>query len=72
MEDKLKIENLISEKEMAKALGIPRATLQRYRRTEGCPWLSIGGRAYFHGQLFMEWILKNRLRTSDPSQTSDK
>ncbi len=64
MDEKLRIDQLISEREMAKALGISKQTLLKFRNS-GAPWLSIGGRVFYHAQLFMDWLLKNRLRTSD-------
>ena len=60
----LKLENLISEKALSKALGISRATLLKYR-SKGCPYLRIGGRVFYGEQSFMEWIMKNCARTMD-------
>jgi len=64
MEERLRIENLISEREMAKSLGISKQSLLKLR-SSGAPWIAIGGRVFYHGQLFMQWLLKNRLRGSD-------
>lgn len=71
MDEKLKIDQLFSEKALAEALGVSRGSL-RNLRGQGCPWVSLFGKAYYHGQLFMEWILKNRLRAIDPSQLITK
>ena len=60
----LKLENLISEKALAKALGISRAPLLKYR-SKGCPYLRIGGRVFYGEQSFMEWIMKTCARTMD-------
>jgi len=64
MEERLRIENLISEREMAKSLGISKQSLLKLR-SSGAPWIAIGGRVFYHGQLFMQWLLKNRLRVGE-------
>lgn len=71
MDEKMRIDQLFSEKALAEALGVSRGSL-RNLRNQGCPWVSLFGKAYYHGQLFMEWVLANRLRTADPSQLSVK
>jgi hypothetical protein len=71
VEDKLKIDQLFSEKSLAEALGVSRGSL-RNLRAQGCPWVNLFGKAYYHGQLFMEWLLENRLRRADPSQHDPK
>ena len=60
----LKLESLISEKALAKALGISRASLLKYR-SKGCPYLRIGGKVFYQEQSFMEWIMENCRRTMD-------
>ncbi len=64
MDERLKIEQLIAEKELASSLGVSNQTLLKLRNS-GAPWLNIGGRVFYHGQLFMEWLLKNQLRVSE-------
>jgi hypothetical protein len=64
MEERLRIENLISEREMSKSLGISKQSLLKLR-SSGAPWIAIGGRVFYHGQLFMAWLLKNRLRQAE-------
>ncbi len=64
MDEKFRIENLISEREMVKSLGISKQSLLKLRNS-GAPWIAVGGRVFYHGQLFMEWLLGNRLRVSD-------
>jgi hypothetical protein len=71
MDEKLKIDQLFNEKALAEALGVSRSSL-RNLRNQGCPWVSLFGKAYYHGQLFMKWILENKLRTADPSQLNTK
>lgn len=58
MDEKLRIENLICEKEMAKILGVSRSSLVNMRK-KGCPSLILGGHVFYHEARFMEWILKN-------------
>ena len=71
MEEKLQIGQLFSEKALAGALGVSRASLRNLRGM-GCPWVSLFGKAYYHGQIFMAWVLENRLRVADPSQDGAK
>lgn len=71
MEERLKIDQLFSEKALAEALGVSKGSL-RNLRSQGCPWVSLFGKAFYHGQLFMEWVLENRLRAADPSQLDKK
>ena len=71
MDEKLKIEQLFTEKALAEALMVSRSSLRKLRG-QGCPWVSLFGKAYFHGILFMEWVLKNRLRASDQAQDDAK
>ena len=60
----LKIEHLIREADLSKALKVSRETLLKYR-SKGCPWISIGGRVFYHEQEFMEWLLKSRRMAAD-------
>ncbi len=62
-----KLEELITQKNLGDALGISKATLYGLRR-KGCPWVSLGNKIYFHEPIFMEWILLNCSRASDPEQ----
>lgn len=71
MDEKMRIDQLFNEKALAEALGVSRSSL-RNLRNQGCPWVSLFGKAYYHGQLFMEWVLENRLRVSDPAQHDAK
>lgn len=59
------INQLISEKNLALAIGTSRSTLYGLRR-KGCPWISLGGKAFYFEPHFMEWILTNQKRGSDP------
>ena len=69
MSEPLKIEQLISEKNLAEALGISRSSLLKLRQ-EGLPWVSLAGKTFYHESSFMEWIMKNRIRIADVSQES--
>jgi len=60
----LKIEQLIREADLCKALKVSRETLLKFR-SKGCPWISIGGRVFYHEQEFMEWLFKNRRVVAD-------
>jgi phage terminase Nu1 subunit (DNA packaging protein) len=60
----MKIEQLIREADLSKALKTSRDTLLNFR-SKGCPWVSIGGRVFYHEQEFMEWLLKTQKRVSD-------
>ena len=60
----LKIEQLIREADLSKALKVGRETLQKFR-LKGCPWISIGGRVFYHEPAFMDWLLKNRGMAAD-------
>jgi phage terminase Nu1 subunit (DNA packaging protein) len=64
MEETLKLEQLISEKELAKALGVSRNSLRGYRQ-KGLPWVSMGGRPFYHEPTFMKWILQNQRRVAE-------
>ncbi len=64
MDERLNIQQLIAEKDMAESLGISKQALWKLRKF-GAPWLNIGGKVFFHGQLLMDWLLKNRLGGSD-------
>ncbi len=70
-EGKLSVDQLFSERALAEALGVSRSSL-RNLRGQGCPWVSLFGKAYYHGELFMGWVLKKRLRASDPTQLDEK
>ncbi len=59
-----KIETLLSEKKLAKALGVSVSSLLKLR-WKGCPYLRIGGRIFYQEQELMTWILENCKRTSD-------
>lgn len=65
--DNLRVETLILEKNLAKALGVSKDTMNKLRK-EGCPYLRIGGRVFYSEPKFMEWVLANKERVSDPSQ----
>jgi hypothetical protein len=64
MDERLKIEQLIAEKEMAASLEISKQSLMALRNS-GAPFIKIGGKVFYHGELFMEWLLKNRLRVCE-------
>jgi len=61
------IDQLISEKNLAEALGISKSSLYQLRR-KGCPWVSIGGRAFYHEPSFMSWVLSHQSRCADVNQ----
>lgn len=71
MEEKYRLDQLFSEKALSEALGVSRQSLYNLRQ-KGCPWVSLFGKAYFHGELFMRWVLENRLRAADPEQVIKK
>ena len=60
----LRIDQLIREADLSKALKVSRETLQKLR-SKGCPWISIGGRVFYHEQEFMEWLLKAQKRVAN-------
>lgn len=62
------LEQLLSEKELAKSLGISTGGLLEYRK-KGCPWVRIGKRVYYFEPDFMDWLLKSQKRVADPNQT---
>ncbi len=64
MEEALKVNQLISEKKLAEALKTSKQTLYQWRR-KGCPWLSIGGKAYYYEPALMAWILEKCKRVAD-------
>ena len=71
MENLKDLNLLISEPELAKALGLPRSSMYRLRQ-EGCPWVSISKKPYYHATLFMEWVLRKKLRKAEEgSETID-
>ena len=61
MENLKDLNLLISETELAKALGLPKSSMYRLR-LEGCPWVSISKKPYYHATLFMEWLLTKKIR----------
>jgi hypothetical protein len=63
-----KIEELISEKALAQALGISRASLLELRH-KGLPWVSIAGKVFYYEPIFMDWILKKGKRVSENGQS---
>jgi len=70
MEEKLRIERLIRESQLAKALGTSAQTLSKLR-SEGLPWMSIGGKVFYHETEFMEWLLKNKKRRTDREEEKE-
>ncbi len=71
MENRHDLNLLISEPELAKALGLPKSSMYRLRQ-EGCPWVSISKKPYYHATLFMEWVLTKKLRKAEEgSETGD-
>jgi len=66
-EEHYKINQLIKEETLAKSLGVSKQTLYQFRK-KGCPWFSIGGKAYYHQTLFMEWLLVNQERKAETDQ----
>ncbi len=71
MENLKDLNLLISEAELAKALGLPKSSMYRLRQA-GCPWVSLSKKPYYHATLFMEWVLRSRLRQAEEgSETID-
>jgi hypothetical protein len=71
MENLKDLNLLISETELAKALGLPKSSMYRLR-LDGCPWVSISRKPYYHATLFMEWVLRKKLRKAEErSETVD-
>lgn len=71
MENLKDLNLLISEAELAKALGLPKSSMYRLR-VEGCPWVSISKKPYYHATLFMEWVLTKKIRKAERgSETVD-
>ena len=59
----MEMNQLIHEKDLAKALNVSQNTLYKFR-SEGCPWISIGGHVFYHESTFVEWLLKHKARKS--------
>jgi hypothetical protein len=64
MNEELRIEKLICEKEMAKILGVSQSSLKNLRKM-GCPWISLAGKVFYHEAKFMQWVLKTSLKVTD-------
>lgn len=62
------LKDLIPEKNLAEALGVSVSTLRGYR-LKGCPWINVGGHAFYLESDFMEWVTTARKRVADQSQT---
>ena len=58
------LKELISEKEMAKALGVGRSVLYGLRR-KGLPHLRIGQTVFYRESDFVEWLLAHCKRSLD-------
>lgn len=69
MEERLRVDRLISEKNLAEALGVSKSTLYQFRQ-KGLPWLKLGGKVFYHESIFMEWVLHNQKRVSDAEQNT--
>ncbi len=70
MEERLRIERLIREGQLVKALGTSSSTLSKWR-SEGLPWVSIGGKVFYHETDFMEWLLKHKKRMADRQEEKE-
>ena len=64
VEKRLSTECLVRERDLAKALAVSPDTLAKWR-LNGCPWLKLEGRVFYHESEFMEWLLKTQKRVSD-------
>jgi hypothetical protein len=64
MEKRLSIDSLIRERDLAKALSVSTETLAGWR-SNGCPWLKLGRKVFYHEGEFMEWLLKKQKRISE-------
>ncbi len=60
----LKVDQLFSEANLAKALGVGKSTLYGLRR-KGLPWVSLGGKPFYYEPDFMAWILNRLGRCAD-------
>jgi hypothetical protein len=60
---------LLSEKNLAKALGISPQSLNNLR-VAGCPYLKLGGRVYFYEPDFMTFVLTTQQRSKDTDNRS--
>jgi len=70
--EKLSLSQLISEQNLAEALGVTKSTLYQLR-SKGCPYVNLAkGKIYYSEPLFMDWLLKNRLRRGDSCQNEDE
>jgi hypothetical protein len=54
-----RIENLISEDVLSKVLKVSRLTLSKFRH-EGCPWVKLGNRIFYHEEEFVMWLLSKK------------
>jgi hypothetical protein len=54
----LRIENLIKERELAKSLGVSKATMLNLR-SRGCPYVRLGGRVFYEEETWMVWVIGN-------------
>ena len=66
-EESLKLDQLISENNLAEALGISKSSLYELRR-KGLPWVSLANKTFYHEETFMKWVLKNQKRVVDVGQ----
>jgi hypothetical protein len=55
MVEKLKLDQLISEKNLADAMGISKPSLYELRR-KGLPWVSIGNKVFYYEETFMKQL----------------
>jgi predicted DNA-binding transcriptional regulator AlpA len=59
------IENLMSEDELCKALGLTKPTLQTWRSLrKGPPWIKVGRNIFFDKQKVESWL---QAQTRDPA-----
>lgn len=62
------LQNLITEKAFAEALGVSTATIRRYRR-EGLPYLRVGKRILLEVAASVDWIAKHCRQTGQTPTT---
>ena len=67
MDESLRLDQLISEKNLAEALGISKSSLYELRR-RGLPWVTLANKTFYHEETFMKWVLKNQKRVADVGQ----
>ena len=53
-------EELVPEKELAELLGVSKATLLKFRKDKGLPFIKVGIKTLYYKPDVMEWLLGQR------------